>query len=344
MPDDLTELVSRPDETLGAEYKCQLDLSDNVSKAKFAKHVAALANFGGGHLVFGFNNDLTTAVKTEFPSIDRDAVAGIVKSYLEPSFQCDVRIVSTESGARHTLIVVPSHGMVPICAKRDGPADTKGRPQGIQKGTYYIRKPGPESAPILAPIEWAPLLRRCVLAERASILGAIDMALKGARSEDTVATDLRQWHEVLAQAYRERLASAGRAQALDHGYTQFSFAVHHHGTGIANDELLRVVERCNAQADAVARTHWGPFVIIHHDPMAPSFRATPDLDDGEREFLEASLTEVQGEVSSRSMWRVSGDGLASLIKGWWEDGPRFSNVKWPRILGPVAWLEEVCSE
>jgi hypothetical protein len=72
MPDDLTELVSRPDEILAAEYKCQLDLSNNVSKAKFAKHVAALANFGGGHLVFGFNNDLTTAVQTEFHSIDRD--------------------------------------------------------------------------------------------------------------------------------------------------------------------------------------------------------------------------------------------------------------------------------
>ncbi len=57
------------------------------------------------------------------------------------------------------------------------------------------------------------------------------MALKGERSEDAIETGLRRWHEVLAQSYRERLAGAGRAQALDYGYTQFSFAVHHSGTG-----------------------------------------------------------------------------------------------------------------
>jgi hypothetical protein len=223
--------------------------------------------------------------------------------------------------------------MFPICAKREGPADPKGRPQGIQKGTYYIRKPGPESAPILAPIEWAPLLRRCVLAERASILGAIDMALKGERSEDTLATGLRRWHEALAQTYRERLASAGRAQVLDHGYTQFSFAVHHSGTGIANDELLRVVERCNAEADVITRMHWGPFPIIHRDPMTPRFRTTPDLERGECEFLEASLTE---DVTSESMWRISGDGFASLIKGWWEDSPSFR--KEPQTCLSPLWL------
>src|ERR1700722_6736407 len=97
--DDLIDLVDNPDETLAVEYKSELDPSDNQSKAKFARHVAALANHGGGHIVFGFNNDLTRAAITEFPAIDRDAVAGIVKSYLEPPFQCEVRVVTAQSGA-----------------------------------------------------------------------------------------------------------------------------------------------------------------------------------------------------------------------------------------------------
>jgi hypothetical protein len=247
-----------------------------------------------------------------------------------------VRVVVAEGGARHTLITVPSHGALPICAKRDGPQDPKGRPQGIKSGTYYIRKPGPASEPILTPVEWAPLLRRCVLAERAAILGAIDMALKGERSEDAIETGLRRWHEVLQQSYRERLANAGRAQALAHGYTQFSFVVHHVGSGLANDDLLRVIERCNAQADAITRMHWGPFVVVHRDPMTPRFRTNPDLDNGEREFLEASLTEVPEEVNSRSMWRVSGDGFASLIKGWWEDSPSFGSL--PKAYLSPIWL------
>ena len=315
-PDDLTELVDNPSETLEVEYKAELDLSDDVSKAKFAQHVAALSNHGGGHLVFGFNNDLTRAAQTEFPDVDRDAVAGIVKSYLDPAFQCDVRVVTAQSGARHTIVVVPSHGLVPVCARRDGPQDVaQRRPQGISKGAYYIRKPGPESAPINTPFEWGPLIRRCTLADRAAILGAIDVALKGARPEDTIETRLRRWHEALAQNYRERLTAAGGEGALAQGYVQLSFAVHQSGPPIAHQELLRAIVRCNTEADAVTRMHWGPFAV-YHDPIAPRFRTSPDLDNGECEFLEAAMTEMP---TNATIWRVSGDGFASLIKGWWED-------------------------
>ena len=43
---------------------------------------------------------------------------------------------------------------VPIAAKADGPKDNKGRIQGINASTYYIRKPGPQSAPIIGGEEW----------------------------------------------------------------------------------------------------------------------------------------------------------------------------------------------
>ncbi len=75
--------------------------------------------------------------------------------------------------------------------------------------------------------------------------------------------------------------------------------------------------------------------------MTPRFRTirtTPDLDNGEREFLEASLTEIPEEVDSRSMWRVSSDGFASVIKGWWEDSPR-SGHRPQTSLSPI-WLSK----
>jgi len=320
--DDLTDLVDNPSETLAVEYKSEIDLSEPRSKANLARHVAALANHGGGYLVFGFNDDLTEATQTQFPAPDRDIVAGIVKSYLDPPFQCDVRIVTARSGVPHTIVVVPTHGSAPVCARRDGPHDAKGRPQGISGGAYYIRKPGPASEAISSPSEWAPLIRRCALTERAVILGAIDMALKGGQSEDGIELRLRQWHDALALSYRERLVTAGRAEVLDHGYMQFSFAVHQSGEAIAHDELVRVVERCSAEADAITRTHWGPFVVIHRAPIAPRSRTAPNLDNGELEFLEASMIEPEDRFQA-DVWRVSSDGLASLIKGWWEDTPPF---------------------
>src|ERR1051326_7461214 len=45
---ELQELVDQPAETLEAEYKSWLDLSANAVKADLARHIAALANHGGG--------------------------------------------------------------------------------------------------------------------------------------------------------------------------------------------------------------------------------------------------------------------------------------------------------
>jgi len=329
-PDDLTDLIDNPSETLAVEYKSGSDLSDSLSKAKFARHVAALANYGGGCLVFGFNDDMTRADRTEFPTIDRDAVAGIVKSYLDPAFQCEVRTVTARDGVPHTIVVVPSHGAVPICAKRGGPQDNKGRPQGILSCVYYIRKPGPASEPIVAPYEWTPLLRRCVLAERAAILAAISVALEGVGSGDAIEPGLRRWHEALAKKYRELLLPA----ALANGYTQFSFCIHHHGTAIEHGELLRVVEQCNAKADAITQLHWGPFAVFHQDP--PRFRTAPDLDDGELEFLEAIVS-----VNVREMWRVSCGGFASLVKPWWEDDPRFGSGTPKTSVSPTYLAKDI---
>jgi predicted HTH transcriptional regulator len=60
---ELRELVDHPNETLDCEYKSWLDLStDNTARADLARHIAALANHGGGQLVFGFKDqDLTYA-------------------------------------------------------------------------------------------------------------------------------------------------------------------------------------------------------------------------------------------------------------------------------------------
>jgi predicted HTH transcriptional regulator len=60
--DELSELVDSPNETLEVEYKSWLNLADdNEARADLARHIAALSNHGGGHIVFGFTDDLRFA-------------------------------------------------------------------------------------------------------------------------------------------------------------------------------------------------------------------------------------------------------------------------------------------
>ncbi len=103
------DLVDAPNETLSVEYKSWLDLSENPeARADLARHICAIANHGGGVIVFGFNDDLTVAGPTPFPNavVNRDTIAGIVKKYLEPTIHCDVMNVTSSSGNTHPIIIV----------------------------------------------------------------------------------------------------------------------------------------------------------------------------------------------------------------------------------------------
>jgi len=227
----LQELVDNPNEVLSVEYKAWLDLAgDTEACANLARHLAAIVNYGGGFIVFGFNNkDLSYAGPNPYiaTAIDRDRSSGLVKRYLDPTFQCDVQVVRSQAGSDHPVIVVPGHGAVPICAKAGPQMD--GKVRGIVAGTYYARKAGPESDPIRTPAEWAPIIRRCALHERAAILGA---ALSGAPT----AADgdlLKVWYEAghaaflkdVEQFYRPNAAYRDAWPELDKQHYQLSYRV-----------------------------------------------------------------------------------------------------------------------
>jgi hypothetical protein len=202
-PTELRELVDSPNETLGVEYKTWLDLADATVRADLARHVAAMANHGGGKIVLGISDDMASVGANPFvdTACNRDLIASIVKKHLEPPFQCDVHLVTSAGGTVHPVIVVPPHGSSPICAKAGGP-QINGKQSGISQGTYYTRKAGPESAPILTPAEWAPIIRRCAMHERSAIIGALDLAIRGVSAPEPSAVDtLKTWHDAAYAAF-----------------------------------------------------------------------------------------------------------------------------------------------
>jgi hypothetical protein len=173
--DRLASLIDHRTEELDVEYKSWMDLSDSEHKSKIAKHLCALANHGGGWLVFGVSDDGNHAEPHpgDLTNYNQDIVNGIVSRYLHPAFHCNVYFVTSPiNKAKYPIVRVPSHAAQPVCAKTDGPLINKQR-IGVTQGVHYIRTQGPRSVPIDTPELWRELLHRCVLAERDKLLSSI---------------------------------------------------------------------------------------------------------------------------------------------------------------------------
>src|SRR5208337_4552372 len=126
MPDsDLSELLMGKSEDLGVEYKAWMDTSEGEARANLARHIAALANYGGGYLVFGVDESTRQPLgETTFDRklFGQDAIAGIVRKYLDP--RVGIRVDSAEhDGVSYPVVIVPGHGARPIVAIADGPQD-----------------------------------------------------------------------------------------------------------------------------------------------------------------------------------------------------------------------------
>src|SRR6266571_1355792 len=76
--DQLQDLIDNPNESLSVEYKSSLDLTDNKARADFARHIAALANHGGGAIVFGITDQMLPHGGRAM-LLTRDIISGIVK-------------------------------------------------------------------------------------------------------------------------------------------------------------------------------------------------------------------------------------------------------------------------
>jgi len=323
--DALQSLIDDPNEALGTEYKAEIDLETPIGRANFARHIAALANHGGGYLIIGFDDDLTP--REPRPSLPtRDDVSRVVKRYLDPPLQCDVRTLDDAEGRTYSVVVVPSHGAVPVCASADGPQDASGRVKGITRGVHYIRKPGPESAPLLTSQEWTPLIRRCALAERSSLLGAIEVALRGGDQAPGLDAVLASWAEAASVAYYRGVEANCPDSKVATARFHFAYAIETQGEPLKMSVLADVLRRVGHELDQQVHTGWGMFQVFD-GPIGPRSKTDQRLEDGDLEFLEMNLLEQDSKVGMTDLWRVAASGLASIQRGyiedthWWKDIP-----------------------
>lgn len=327
---DLTDLVDYPRETLDIELKEWMDLDGKVAQAKLARHIAALANHGGGYLVFGFCDDESIAANrpTDLSGYSRDTFGRLVTRYLTPAFQCDVQLVQSSAGLTYPVVRVPSHGSTPIGTRADGPHDPKGQPQGIRAGTYYVRKPGPKSEAALGMEDWQPLIRRCILSDRDSLLADVARAVQ-LRSEPpapAIEDRLKTWHEESEARWR---AILGKATALrwlvDIGasHCQLSYMIlSDTSIAIPARELQHVLEQVNRDVRQAVWTGWSMFYPFTRPEFAAALH--PEFDDGSGvDVLESNLIgDGDFDISLPDYWRYAVDGRATIIRPYREDRQR----------------------
>jgi hypothetical protein len=317
----LQDLIENPPEVLDVELKDWIDIKSGVVRADIARHIAALANNGGGHLLFGFRNDRTESSTNPYSVNDynRDAISGIVKKYLVPTFQCDVDLVTSRAGIVHPVVWVPSHRATPICSKADGPHDDRRGPQGIKIATYYTRAPGPESMPIQTPEHWAPIIRRCIVHERTTLVGMFDSLLR-TPAPSTAKEILRQWHERADHHFVEIAPNRQVAPTALKSRVVLSYAVHSSDNEILEPkDIIEQLRLTNQEMNDLIRSP----ILFHpytRQEMAPHFAVDAETGQEEREFLEWSLfPDVANAIGPSYLWRVSLGGLATQVSTFWED-------------------------
>lgn len=307
-----------------------------------AGHWRALANFGGGYLVFGINDDTTSAGScpaTAAGSYDQDTLSGIIKRYLTPTFQVAVyEVNSAATGVTHPVVWVPSHEAVPVCSTRDGP-HSGGKPVGIVQGTYYTRAPGPESVSVATPELWAPIIRRCVLHERHALLAGLEPLLRSpGRPVTEPDAPLRLWHDAAHSRFLQLADVDPLADQLKRAHYQFTYQINvADGYQLDMARLLDELRRMGHEVQDLVDPGWTMFWIFDVQELAP--RSAGDAALGDAEFLECSLIKPHiVEMTLPDFWRVAPTGMATIIRPYREDrrntGPdhKPGTWLWPHVM------------
>ena len=346
------DLVEAPNERADVEYKRWMDLRGKEARAKIAKHLCALANAGGGYLVFGFDDDMSpSAVPAgQHGPYDREYFSSIVKRYLTPPFQVTVsRVPSAQTGMEHPVIWIPSHGVAPVCAKRSGPEED-GKSVGVVQGTHYTRATGPESVAVTTPDLWRPIIRRCVLHDREGLLADLDGLLQRPRETVDANDQLRKWHNAARERFLEIGAGDPAAARLARAHYQMSYQIGS-GDGERLDMagLVDELRAMNREVKKVVDSGLSMFGIFDGPGAGPRSVSAEAL--GEEEFLEyGSLGASRESYSFPELWRVSPRGSATLIRAYClEDfsspgrtGLEPGAAEWLWPFGMGRELAEVC--
>jgi hypothetical protein len=356
-PCDIHDLIDSPCRALEVEYKSWRNLDNAEDRAELARDLAALANHGGGFVVFGFQ-ERTLAPDDADPfrtNCTTERVTAIVQTYLDPPVICEVVTGMSAAGVQHPVIRVGGHGATPVCIRQDGP--TVNGDKLIERGAIYVRTHGqiasgrsigvpcPQSSKIEISQDWAPLIRRCVRRDRESLLGMLEAAIEGRTAAPDPAQRLRTWHRAARSAFMTLVPRSPVAESLARRHYVLSY-----GFELMRPEMLEHAQlperlrRAVFDVQTQFRSGWNMFDPPYRRGVQARFMTDSASGDDETDFLEAAWLRARTPSETADFWRVSPRGLATVIRSYAEDQPQpaaGSPIHPGTNLSPGALTQEV---
>jgi hypothetical protein len=334
--DRMASLVDHRTEEPDIEYKSWMDLSTTENKAKLAKHLCALCNYGGGWIVFGVSDDGSHSEPHpgELGTYSQDIINGIVNRYLHPAFHCNLHFVtSRKTSKQYPVVQIPPLGAQPICAKSDGPLVEKRR-IGVSQGVHYIRVPGPSSVPIDNPELWRKVLHKCVLNERENLLSSISRLFASPSNVPInsslvtfVDEGIAHWNELQTEEWLVDAKQNRTALAF-----QFLAANNDPVASIQLNSLREGIREASNAADSECPAQ-KTFDISSQGQIAPTVMLIGNTEGFE---LNALFNRDGTYLMGPSLWRATVDGRGVEIRPYHEDTnwvrssvEEQSSRKWP---------------
>lgn len=324
--DYLVSLVDNPSERQEVEYKSWMDLNSNEERAKLAKHLCALTNYGGGWLIFGIDDEgkYCDPHCSDLYNYSHDVINSIVSKYLTPSFECTVEhVCSRKNRLCYPVVRVPAHGAAPVCGKTNGP-NAGGGTVGVRKGVHYTRVPGPASVPVDNPAHWREIIHRCVINERESLLASISR-LFDRPVEVSAAQDIDQLLDDVIHLWNTSQASHGWTVDPTHNRCAFAFRLLTGDNQLPKPIDLEALKRAFFD---ITRKLWMDFHYgwpVFRQPTRDQSLLV-DVFKTDVDGLRCTDIHEEGEYGKLpTVWRISCDGQATAAVGLIEDSPRIKN-------------------
>jgi Putative DNA-binding domain len=323
---ELEQLLTNANEGLTVEHKSWLNLRNDDDKAKIAKAAIALANEGGGIIVFGMregaNVDGSSQSLARPDNIQRyhqDDLNAAINRFAEPALHSELLFAAhPTTQVEHAFAVIAGGAIVPVMSKRE-------RGNIIAQQRCYVRKPGPRSEEPFTAAEWNGVLERCLHTRRESMLDAIRTIVQG---HATPALSFNQYDTLLDfmnasaarwEALRDELVADSSAR-MPHGHYELAFEVLDVPQAPNYAELQRRME----EARRIRLTGWGPFVTLQRQPYAPNI-----VNDAIEVWLGHQSDQPITDSAHTDFWRATLDGKFFLLRGYDEDSlgqPRAGTV------------------
>ena len=198
--------------------------------------------------------------------------------------------------------------------------------------------------PIRTPRHWAPLIRRCIVNERTTLLGLFDSIMRPPIPSSSQNERLKTWHGEAITRFKEMARRRQAPNDAQAAYVVLSYAIQ-----TADADLLESTTFINVLRQAYEEVHdvtSSPslFTTYRRREFAPHFVTDPASGQGDREFVEASIFPDDFAIngSTSSMWRASLDGFATNVSTYEEDKKHLQGLTGRPAehgFGPLCWLE-----